>query len=129
MTQNRLLRFTGTPGIYIVSTCLILVVVLCWSSFLINVCISIENRPILKCLSIGTLKTIDIPYIPNKKNHVLGIQAFKRIVIGLECAQILGHLKIINFPFGTKLMENLLFLDVPILKQFTVLPFPFSIAI
>ena len=37
----------------------------------------------LKCLSIGTLKTIDIPYIPNGKLIFLGVPVFKLIIIGL----------------------------------------------
>ena len=37
----------------------------------------------LKSLSIGTLKTIDIPYIPNGKLIFVGILVFKRIIIGL----------------------------------------------
>ena len=32
---------------------------------------------------------------------ILGVPIFKHIKIRLECAQISGHLKIINFPFGT----------------------------
>ena len=40
-------------------------------------------RPTLKCLSIGTLKTIDIPYIPNGKFMFLGVQVFKHIITGL----------------------------------------------
>ena len=31
----------------------------------------------------------------------LGVPIFKHIIIKLQCAQILGHQKIINFPFGT----------------------------
>ena len=37
----------------------------------------------LKCLSIGTLKTIDIPYIPNGKLVFLGVPLVKHIIIGL----------------------------------------------
>ena len=37
----------------------------------------------LKCLSIGTLKTIDIPYIPNGKLMFLDVPVFRRIIIGL----------------------------------------------
>ena len=44
---------------------------------------------------------------------------FKHIIIRLECAKILGHLKIINFPFGTN--RKLIILGNPILKHITVL--------
>ena len=37
----------------------------------------------LKCFSIGTLKTIDIPYIPNGKLVFLGVPLIKHIIIGL----------------------------------------------
>ena len=37
----------------------------------------------LKCVSIGTVKTIDIPYIPNGKLMFVGNLVFKRIIIGL----------------------------------------------
>ena len=47
------------------------------------------NYPItLKCLKIGTLKTIDIPYIPNRKLWFLGEPVFKCITIRLYCTQI-----------------------------------------
>ena len=43
---------------------------------------------------------------------VLGVPIFKLNIVSLKFAQILGHLKIINFPF----------LCVPILKHITVIP-------
>ena len=43
---------------------------------------------------------------------------FEHIIIRLQCDQILGHLKIINFTFEQ--MENLLLLGVPILKHITI---------
>ena len=46
---------------------------------------------------------------------VLGVPIFEHIIIRLKCTQISGHIKIINFPFGT--LENLLFLGVPKLKH------------
>ena len=49
---------------------------------------------------------------------ILGVPIFQLIVIRLYTALSLGHLKIMNFPFGTN--ENLLFLGVPILKHFRV---------
>ena len=61
----------------------------------------------LKCLSIGTLKITDFPFVPNGKSMVLGVPIVKSNIFRLCFSQILGHLKIINFPFGT--MENLLF--------------------
>ena len=76
-------------------------------------------RITLRCLSIGTPNTTIFPFIPNGKRMVIRIPIFKHIIIRPLCAQILGHLKIINFPFGTN--GNLLFLGVPILKHITVL--------
>ena len=55
----------------------------------------------LKCLSIGTPKTINFPFVPNGKLMVLGVPIFEHIIIRLRCTQILGHIKIMNFPFGT----------------------------
>ena len=55
----------------------------------------------MKCLSIGTPKTINFPFVPNGKLMVLGVPIFEHIIIRLKCTQILGHIKIINFPFGT----------------------------
>ena len=55
----------------------------------------------LKCLSIGTPKTVNFPFVPNGKLMVLGVPIFEHIIIRLLCYQILGHLKIINFTFGT----------------------------
>ena len=55
----------------------------------------------LKCLSIGTPKTVNFPFVSNGKLMVFScpnIQAhYNEAVIYL----ILGHLKIMNFPFGT----------------------------
>ena len=45
----------------------------------------------------------------------LGVPIFKHIIIRLECAQILRHLKIIYFPFGTN--GKLTILGVSILKH------------
>ena len=55
----------------------------------------------LKCLNIGTPKTINFPFVPNGKLMILGVSIFEHIIIRLQCAQIVGHLKIINFTFGT----------------------------
>ena len=55
----------------------------------------------LKCLNIGTPKTINFPFVPNGKLMILGVPIFEHIILRLECAQILGHLIIINFTFGT----------------------------
>ena len=41
------------------------------------------------------------------------VPVFEYIIIRVLCAQILGHLKIINFTFRTN--ENFIFLGVPIL--------------
>ena len=79
----------------------------------------LKTKITLKCLSIGTLKIIDFPFVPNGKSMVLGVPIFKPIYLSCNFAKILGHLKIINLPFGT--MENLLFLGVPILKHITVI--------
>ena len=54
-----------------------------------------------KCLSIGTPKTINFPFVSNGKLIVFrcpNIQAhYNEAVIYLN----FGHLKIMNFPFGT----------------------------
>ena len=55
----------------------------------------------LKCLSIGTPKIINFPFVSNGKLMFLGVPIFKHIVMRLYSALILGHLKIMNFPFGT----------------------------
>ena len=38
---------------------------------------------ILKCLSIGTPKTINFPFVPNGKLMVLGVPIFEHIIIRL----------------------------------------------
>ena len=55
----------------------------------------------LKCLSIGTPNTTTFPFVPNGKWWLLGVSIFEHIIIMMLFALILGHLKIINFPFGT----------------------------
>ena len=51
----------------------------------------------------------------------LGVPVFKPNVMRLESTLIMGHLKIMNFPFGTNHeMENLFFLGIPILKHIRV---------
>ena len=55
----------------------------------------------LKCLSIGTPKIINFPFVSNGILIFLGVPIFKHIVMRLYSAQILEHLKIMNFPFGT----------------------------
>ena len=55
----------------------------------------------LKCLSIGTPYTTTFPFVLDGKWWLLGVPIFEHIIIRLSFAQILGHLKIINFPFGT----------------------------
>ena len=55
----------------------------------------------LKCLSIGTPNMTTFPFVPNGKWWLLGVLIFEHIIIRLYFDQILGHLKIINFPFGT----------------------------
>ena len=54
----------------------------------------------LKCLSIGTPKTINFPFFPNGKLMFLGVPIYDHMVIRLLCVQIWGSLKIINFTFG-----------------------------
>ena len=68
-------------------------------------------KSILKCFSIGTPKTINFPFVPNGKLMVLGVSIFEYIIIRLICAQILGHLKIINFTFTTN--ENFIIFRCP----------------
>ena len=49
---------------------------------------------------------------------ILSVPIFKHIIIRLWCAQILGHLKIINLTLGTN--GKFIALCVPILKHITV---------
>ena len=70
-----------------------------------------QQKHTLKCLSIGTPKTINFPFVPNGKFTLLGVPIFEHILIRLLCAQILGHLKIINFTFRTN--ENFIILECP----------------
>ena len=37
----------------------------------------LQTPTTLKCLSIGTLKIIDFPFVPNGKSMVLGVPIFK----------------------------------------------------
>ena len=60
----------------------------------------------VKCLSTGTPKIINFPFVPNGK------------LIIFTCSR-LGHLKSINFPFGTN--RKVMVLGVPILKHFRAL--------
>ena len=46
---------------------------------------------------------------------VLGVPIFEHIIIRLKCTQILGHIKIMNFPFGTN--GKFIILGVPKLKH------------
>ena len=39
----------------------------------------------LKCLSIGTPKTINFPFVPNGKLMVLGFSIFEHIIIAVIC--------------------------------------------
>ena len=55
----------------------------------------------LKCLNIGTPKTINFPFVPNGKLMIFSVPVFEHIIIRLHCAQTLGHLNIINFTFRT----------------------------
>ena len=62
----------------------------------------------LKCLSIGTPKTINFPFVSNEKLMIF------------RCSNIQAHyLKMVNFPFGTN--GKFIILDVPILKHIRVL--------
>ena len=56
------------------------------------------SKTTLKCLSIGTPKAINFPFVSNEK---LMFYRCPSIVMRLESTLILGHLKIMNFPFGT----------------------------
>ena len=76
--------------------------------------IKISGYPLfytLKCLSIGTPKTINFPFVPNGKLMVLGVRLFEHMMIRLFCAQILGYLKIINFTFRTN--DNFIIFGCP----------------
>ena len=78
----------------------------------------------LKCLSIGTPKISNFPFVLNGKLMILGVPIFKHIIMRLYSALILGHLKIMNFPFGTN--GKFIILGVPILKHIRVLAIKFS---
>ena len=62
---------------------------------------SVRIANTLRCLNIGTPKTINFPFVPNATSIILGVPIFEHIIIRLLCAQILEHLIIINFTFGT----------------------------
>ena len=49
----------------------------------------------------------------------LGVPIFKHIIIRLQCAQILGHLKINNLMLGTN--GKFIILGVPILRHIMVI--------
>ena len=79
-----------------------------------------STAPTLKCLSIGTPKTINFPFVSNGKLMIF------------RCPNIPAHYNeaVIYLNFGTpknnefsilEQMENLLFLGVPILKHIRVL--------
>ena len=81
----------------------------------------------LKCLNIGTPKTINFPFAPNGKLIFLGVPIFEQIIIRLYFAQILGHLKIINFTFGKN--EKFIAFRCPnIFKHITVCAYLIQVA-
>ena len=72
----------------------------------------------LKCLSIGTHKNIDFPFVPNGKLMFFRYPSiYADYSLAVICRKF-GTPKIIYFPFGT--MEHLLVLGVPILKHIIV---------
>ena len=78
-----------------------------------------EIGNILKCLNIGTpIKTLIFCFFTWKINCSSSTNILAQI--RLQCAQILGHLRIINFPFEVKNGNLLLLhvLSVPILLFF-----------
>ena len=73
----------------------------------------------LKCLSIGTPKAINFPFVSNEK-----LKFFRCPSIQAHCNEAVIYLnfgtpKIMNFPFGTN--GKFIILGVPILKHIRVL--------
>ena len=48
---------------------------------------------IVMCLSIGTPKIHNYPFVPNEKFIILGVPNFRQITAFNLCYSILGHLK------------------------------------
>ena len=53
------------------------------------------------CLSIGTPKIINFPFVPNGKFIVLGVPKSRHITLIHKYASGWVHLKTIDFTFGT----------------------------
>ena len=70
------------------------------------------------CLSIGTPKTIDFPFVPNVEFIIFRCpKLWAHYSLIIMCSNI-GTPKIINFPFGTN--GKLMVLGVPIFKHIRV---------
>ena len=59
------------------------------------------NGYTLKCLSIGTPKTINLPFVSNEKLMIFRCFNIQEHDNEAVIYLILGHLKMMNFPFGT----------------------------
>ena len=53
------------------------------------------------CLSIGTPKIINFPFVPNGKFIVLGVPKSRHITLIHKYASVWVHLKTIDYTFGT----------------------------
>ena len=88
--------------------------------FLVNICSdpSLTLLSTLKCLSIGTLKIINFPFVPNGKFMIFRCPKIKAEYSLITMCMNIGTPKNINFPFETN--GKLMILGVPILKHFRV---------
>ena len=78
----------------------------------------LHNMHTLKCLSIGTPKTINFPFVSNEKLMVFMCPTFQAHYNEAVIYLNFGTPKIINFPFGTN--GKFIILGVPILKHIRV---------
>ena len=72
----------------------------------------------LMCLSIGTPKIINFPFVPNGKFIILRCPKIRANYILIKMCSIIGTPNNHHFPFGTN--GKVVVLGVPILKHFRV---------
>ena len=71
------------------------------------------------CLSIGTPKVMNFPFVPNEKLIIFRCSKILAYYSRLMVCLNIGASKTLNFPFGTN--GKLMVLGVPILKHFRVI--------
>ena len=80
-----------------------------------------ENEDTIMCLSIGTLKKINFPFVPNGKFIIFRCPKIWAIYSLIIMCSIIGTSNNYHFPFRTN--GKVVVLGVPILKHFRVTPF------